>query len=235
MRTNDQYYLSAFKRVRAFLDENAERVGTIKASKGVRQLDEVVGQLEKHGVEQLTARLEIGGNSNLQQALEVELKKEHLLPIASFARANLRGVPDYATLTKSVIKLKGPALVRAAQAMGKAAQPYAADLEEAGFPKDTLAALSAAADKLEATIAGKASLKGRKAESTTGISEETKRGIAAVRSLSAVVQRQFAKDKPFLSSWRLAKRVVAKPGVPRGAGVASVQSSPAVSTGGASA
>lgn len=219
MRANDQYYLSSFKRVQAFLNENAAQMGAIKASKGGKQLDEVVGQLEKHGIAQSSARLEIGGHANLQQSLEMALKKEHLLPIASFARANLRGVPDYATLTRSVIKLRGPALVRAARAVAVAAQPYVAALEEGGFPADTLTALSAAAGKVEETIEARASLKVRRAGSTSGISEETKRGVEAVRSLSAVVERQFAKDKAFLAAWRSAKRVVAKPGVPRGAGI----------------
>jgi hypothetical protein len=227
MRTNYQYYMSSFKRVQAFLNENAAQVGAIKASKSGKVLDEVIGQLEQHGVAQSTARLEIGGRANLQQSLEAALKKEHLLPIASFARANLRGVPDYATLTRSVIKLRGPALVRAARAVAAAAQPYVAALEEDGFPFDTLASLSAAADKVEGTLEAKASLKVRRGGSTAAISEETKRGVAAVRSLSAVVERQFAKDKSFLSSWRLAKRVVTKPGIPRG----TVASSPAAAAG----
>lgn len=53
-------------------------------------------------------------------------------------------------------------------------------------------------------------------ESTEAIASEKKRGTEAVRTLSAVIERQFAKDRPFLAAWRSAKRVVAKPGLPRG-------------------
>jgi hypothetical protein len=163
--------------------------------------------------------------------LEVELRKEHLLPIASFARAKLRGTPDYATLTRSTIRLKGPALVRAARAVAAAGQPYADALTSGGFPADTLAQLVAAADKLEATIDGKGKLRVRRSGATTGISEATKRGWEAVKVLSAVIERQFAKDKTFLSAWKSAKRVVAKPGFPRGSAAASVASAVAPTVG----
>ncbi len=225
MRFNDQYRLDALRKVQAFLDERVGQIGTIKDSEGKQLLDATIAQFEKHGIDQSTSRLEIDGHGNVKQALEEELRKEHLLPIASFARAKLRGVPDYATLTRSTSRLRGPALVRAARAVGSTAKPYAEALVRAGFPEDTLAQLSAAADRLEQTIDGRANLKVRRVTATTGISEATKQGSEAVKMLSAVIERQFAKDKTFLAAWKSAKRVVAKPGFARGSATASVASS----------
>lgn len=227
MRTNNQYALNAFRQVRDFLDKNEAQLGALKESDGRKLLDTTIAQLEKHGLDQSSSRLEIDGHLSLQRSLELDLKKEHVLPIASFARAKLRGVPDYATLTRSSIVLKGPALVRAARAMATAAQPYAEQLTRGGFPADAIAQLNAAADKLEATIDGRASLKVRRVGATSGITEETKRGNEALKMLSAVIERQFAKDKTFLSAWKSAKRVVAKPGLPRGSAAASTASSAA--------
>jgi hypothetical protein len=231
VRLNAQYHLNAFRKVQAFLDENVAKIGAIKDSEGMQLLAAAVARFEKHGIDQSTSRLEIDGHANLKQALEAELRKEHLLPIASFARAKLRGVPDYATLTRSTIRLHGPALVRAARAVASAAQPYAEALVKGGFPVDTLAQLSAAADKLEGAIDGRANLKVRRVSATTGIGEATKQGNEAVRLLSAVIERQFAKDKTFLSAWKSAKRVVAKPGFPRGSAAASVASAEAPAVG----
>lgn len=59
-------------------------------------------------------------------------------------------------------------------------------------------------------------------------------GYEAVKMLSAVIDRQFAKDKTFLASWRSAKRVVAKPGVVRG-GAAAVPAGTSVPGSSASA
>jgi hypothetical protein len=222
VRTNEQYVLDAFRKVQAFLDDNAGQIGAIKDSEGKKLLDATIAQFEEHGMNQSTSRLEIDGHASLKQALEAELKKEHLLPIASFARARLRGLPDYATLTRSTWNLKGPALVRAARAVAEAAQSYAGQLVKGGFPEDTLAQLNAVAGKLEATIDGRSKLKVRRVSSTTGIGEMTKQGREAVGILSAVIERQFAKDKTFLAAWKSAKRVVAKPGFPRGSAAASV-------------
>ena len=231
MRLNDQYYLNAFRKVQALLDENVAQIGAIKDSEGKQLLDATIAQFEKHGLDQSTSELEIGGHASRKQALELELKKEHLLPIASFARARLRGMPDYATLTRSTLQMKGPALVRAARAVAAAAKPYAEALTKGGFPADTLAQLSAAADRLEATIDGRANLKVSRVKATSGIAEATKQGREAVKMLSAVIERQFAKDKTFLAAWKSAKRVVAKPGFPRGSAAASVASSAAPAAG----
>jgi hypothetical protein len=234
VRRNDQYYLTAFRLVQAFLDENASRIGDIMNADGKKVLDATIEQFEKYGMDQSTSVLEIGGQASAKKSLEMELKKEHLLPIASFARAKLRGLPDYATLTRSTIRLKGPALVRAARTVAVAGQPYADALTKGGFPADTLTQLAAIADKLEAIIVGKGKLKVRRSSATTGISEATKQGKEAVQELSAVIEKQFAKDKTFLSAWKSAKRVFAKPGIPRGSATAPV-ASPAAPTAGAKA
>ena len=225
MEARTQSYLSAFRRVQALLNEKSALVGAaVQDSEGKKLLDATVEIFEKHGVDQSRSRLEIDGHQSLTRSQEMELQKEHLLPIQSFARAKLRGVPDYATLTRSTIKLKGPALVRAARAVASAAQPYGEQLAKGGFPADTLSQLAAAADQLQATIDGKSNLKVRRAGATTGIKEATKQGNEAVKMLSAVIERQFAKDKTFLAAWKSAKRVVAKPGFPRGSAAASVAS-----------
>ena len=222
MRTVNQYALNTFRQVQTFLDENAAKIGALADSEGKKLLDASVAQLEAHGLNQSRSALEIDGHLSVQKSMEIDLRKEHMIPIASFARARLRGVPDYATLTRSTVHIKGRALVLAARAMAKAAQPYAEAFSRGGFPADALSQLDAAADKLEAALDGRANLKVQRVGATYGIGEQTKQGHEAVKMLGAVIERQFAKDKTFLAAWRSAKRVVAKPGLPRGSAVPSV-------------
>lgn len=222
MRTTNQYALNAFRRVQAFLDENAGQVGALADSEGRELLNASVAQLEAHAMDQSGSVLGIDGHSNVQRSLERDLRKEHMQPIADFARAKLRGVPDFAALTRSSVRLKGHTLVRAARAMATAAAPHADAFTRNAFPADTIAQLGAAADTMEATIDGRANLKVRRAGATKGISEQTKQAHEAVKMLSAVIDRQFAKDSTFLAAWRSAKRVVAKPGVARGSAVGAV-------------
>ena len=221
MRTNNQYALSAFRRVQSFLDANAAQVGVISNVEARKVLDAVVVQMETHAVDQGSFVNEINGRVSTQKSLETELRKEHMQPIAEFARAKLRGQPGFAQLSVGSGRLSGPALVHAARSMAQAAAPYAEALETNGFP-EALAGLTQAADRLQAAIGGRGDLKVRRAGATQGITEQTKRGQEAVRMLSAAIERKFAKDATFLASWRSAKRISVKPGVPRGSGITLV-------------
>jgi hypothetical protein len=216
-----QYALNAFRQVQTFVDQNAAKLGNVNESEGRKLLDGVVSRIEAFGLEQSSAVLEMDGHSSRRKSLEFDLQFEHMKPIADYARAKLRGVPDYASLTRRTALLKGHALVSAARAMASAAQPYADALTRNAFPADALRQLVEAADKLEASIERRVNLKVRRVGATEGINEEAKRGKEAVKMLGAVIERQFAKDKTFLASWRVAKRVAVKPGVPRGSGVVS--------------
>jgi hypothetical protein len=222
VRTNNQYALSAFYRVQSFLDTNAAQVGVIGQVEARKVLDAVVVRMETHAVDQGSFVNEINGRVSTQKSLEVELRKEHMQPIAEFARAKLRGQPGFAQLSVGSGRLKGPALVHAARSMAQAAAPYAEALESNGFP-DALAQLTQAADRLQAALGSRGDLKVKRAGATQGIAEQTKRGQEAVRMLSAAIERKFAKDSTFLASWRSAKRITAKPGVTRGSGVTLVQ------------
>jgi hypothetical protein len=228
MKITHQYELNAFRRVQDFLDHNGVKIGALVDSEGRKLLDASVAQIEAHGVDQASWQLEINGHVSLQKSLEAEIRKQHMQPIADYSRARLRGVPDGAALTRSTMNLRGHALVRAARAMAAAAAPHADAFTRNGFPADTIAQLNAAADKLEATIDGRANLRVRRAGATKGIAEQAKQAHEAVKMLNAVVGRYFAKDKTFLAAWRSAKRIAAKPGISRGSAVAADSTDAAV-------
>jgi hypothetical protein len=221
VRSNNQYALIAFRRVQGFLDANATQVGVLSPLNARKVLDESVAALEAHAVDQSSLGRETSGTLSLQKSLETELRKLHMHPIAEFARASLRGVPEYSKLTQRSGRLKGVALVTAARSMANAAEPYAEVLASNGFA-NAVAELKQGADNLEAAITGRGDLQVGHAGATKGITEQTKRGQEAVRMLNAAIERKFAKDATFLASWRSAKRISAKPGVPRGSGLTLV-------------
>ena len=147
-----------------------------------------------------------------------DLRARHMQPIATFARARLKGVPDFAALTRPVTKLQPKPLVRAAQAMATAAAPHVDALVRGGFPADTIAQLSAAADAVSSAVVDRANTKVRRVGSTKGIESELLHGREAVAMLHAVISQQFAGDHTFLAAWHAARRVTAKAGAPRGTG-----------------
>jgi len=216
-----QRKLDSLRRVQDFLDANADTVGALKDSAGRKQLDDAVTAITTHSSGQAATDLDLAGQKAQQKALVKDLRQQHMVPIARFARAKLRGAPDFAALTNSGFLLQPTQLVRAARAMATAAAPHADSFTASGFPADTVAQLAAAATSLESTIAGRANAKVARVGATKGIREELVKGREAVSMLNAVVSKQFLQDKPFLAAWRAAHRVTAKPGAARGAPAAA--------------
>lgn len=195
---------------------HAEVLGPLKDAEGRKQLDAAVTRLAAYENEQGSAVLEMAGQQSRAHALVADLRARHMQPISTFARAKLRGVPDFAALTRPVAKLQPKQLVRAAQAMATGAAPHADALVKGGFPADTIAQLSAAAAAVSDALEDRANTRVRRVGSTKGIESTLQHGRDAVGMLHAVLSKQFAHDATFLAAWRSARRVTNKVGAPRG-------------------
>jgi hypothetical protein len=215
MNQEQQRRVDSLRRVQDFIAANAEAVGALKDSEGAKQLDDAVDALVNHGGNQAAIDLALAGGISRQRALEAELRASHMQPLATFARAKLRGAPDFAALAKSGKDLGPTQLVRAARAMATAAAAQLNVLTRAGFPADTITQLGVAAAALENAITERANAKVRRVGATKGIHEELQKGREAVAMLNAVVSKLFAGNKTFLAAWRAAHRVTAKPGIAR--------------------
>jgi hypothetical protein len=230
MKTHQQYQLDSLQRVQAFLDANATAVGALQTSEARQQLDAAVAQLVTHGNDQSTAGLELAGQISREKSLITDLKTRHMQPIATFARAKLRGVPDFAALIKPLANESPKQLVQTARAMATAGAPQADALTRGGFPPDTIAQLGAAADAVQAAMTDRSNTKVRRVGATKGIGEQLVLGREAARMLNAVIRKQFGGDATFLAAWRSAWRVTAKPGVARGLAAVPVVAVPSAVT-----
>ena len=215
MRFKTQYAIDAFVRIQDLLDAEFPETQGFKGLEARKQLDEVVVALQNHGVQQESLDLAIAGHSEKQIRLQTEIVREHLQPIADFARGKLSGTPNYATLSAGPSTFKGKKLVRAAEAVAEAAAPYLDGLVANGFPADTIDSLKQVTEQLKASLQSRANLKVKRAGDTKGLQEQTQRGYDAVAMLNGMIRKQYAKNPTFLASWQLAKRVVKKPGLPR--------------------
>ena len=218
MNQKQQRRFDAFLRSQEFLDSNAGIVGTLATSAGRKELDVAVTALAGHADVQGSANLRMAGQISNERALEAAIRNEHMKPIATFARARLRGAPDFATLTRRVETLHGPRLVRAAAAMATAAEPYVAAFPAGGLPPETLAQLGAAADALQEAITHRGSSRVRRVQATKAVEQQISIGRDATNVLHAIISKQFANDPTFLAGWNAARRVGAKKGPVRGSG-----------------
>ena len=225
MKRREQYRVDALNRSKDFIGTNADAVGAVAESATMKQLDRSLVAIAGFSNDQNAAGRFIAGRASRERALTTVLVEQHMNPITTFARARLRGAPDFAALITRPRKLNGAALVREARGMATAAAPHVNALVAGGFPADTLTQLGAAADALEAALVDRANAKVGRISATKGIAEQLQVGREAVAMLHAVVSRQLVSNPTLLAGWNGARRVTSKPGVARG----GIVSTPAAS------
>jgi hypothetical protein len=211
MRGSEQRQSDRLIRVQGFIGAHADVLGAIKDLDGRKQIDAAVSAIIAHVDNQGTADRYIAGQMARQRALAEELIKKHMKPIATFARAKLANVPEFAALTQAVSDGAVAPLIRAARSMAVAAEKYSDMLTAGGLPQ-AAAQINALVDALTDARTQRANLRVERVGFTEGIEENLRLGKEGVKLLDAAISRQFASDKTLLASWRSASRVEAKSG-----------------------
>src|SRR5450759_878771 len=98
MERKQQLVLDSLRRVQGYLDTHADVVGPLKDTEARKQLDQAVGAALAQANVQGAADRALSGSATSVKQLVGDLKVNHMGPIAKFARANLRGVPDFNAL-----------------------------------------------------------------------------------------------------------------------------------------
>jgi hypothetical protein len=211
MLQQQQHGVDSLRRTRAFLVTYAGVLGPLKETEAGKQLDLSLERATAHALDQGTAIREFAGSGEEAKRLAVDLKVDNMTPFAKFARANLRGAPNFNALAHVPHNLRGHSLVAAARAMATAALPYADKLEAAQFPVDSVQQLASAADALHAALEDRVAAQSRRVIATAGVRHELALGREAVAMLDPIVTKRLAGQKDLLAGWRSAKRVKQMP------------------------
>jgi hypothetical protein len=212
MHRKQQLVLDSLRRVQGCLDTHVAVVGPLKETEARKQLDAAVDAALAKAEAQRTAENSLAGSKATTKFLVSDLKVQHMTPIAKFARANLRGAPDFNKLTNVPHNLIGHSLVIVARAMATSAAQHAAALTNARFPADCVQQLATAADALNSALDARVAAQSQRVETTGQIRQELALGREAVAMLDPIVLKMFAGQKGLLSAWRTAKRVSLTPG-----------------------
>ena len=197
----------SLRQVQQFLIQHEVVVPSAAASAARRTLDAVVAEIDRAATEQ--GVLGRTGRGEVQRRLDLErtLVRKYITPLVKFARASLRGTPEFASLTPSSVPLQRERLVRTALAMAVAAEQHADALRAAEFPADFLAQLRAAATAVQQSIDAGRSGRVRR----TGVTKEIRTALAngrqAVAQLDALVAHTIVGNAALEREWRSAKRV----------------------------
>ena len=197
----------SLRQVQQFLTVHADAVPSAGACAAKRTLDAAVAELDRAATEQ--GGLSRGVRGEVQRRVELErtLLRKYVTPLVKFARASLRGAPEFASLTPSAKALEREPLVRTAQALALAADNHADALRAAEFPADFLAQLRSAAAAVQRSFDAGVSGRVRRTGVTKELSSALAKGRQAVASLDALVAHTIVGDDALEAEWRSAKRV----------------------------
>jgi hypothetical protein len=215
MGQDDQRSFDSLIRGKDFIDRNGVALGPVSTSAAKKQIDDAVSQLRQHVTAQGATERAVAGQTGRIRGMAKQLVRCHLSPITKFARANLKGVSDFETLTRTPKPGSPKKLVSQSFAIAKAAAPYASAMTAAGFPAETVDQLLAATNELNDAIVKREPLRKAGVQSTGSIAKLLDLGRDGVRKIDAVLAKRLVNDAPALAAWRAASRIDAKMGAPR--------------------
>ena len=202
----------ALRRAPVFLDAHADVLGGIVTCEARQDVDAAIAAVSAHHTSQGTAARQVTGHMSQRVALAKELAHSHMKPIAKFARGKLRGVPEFAELTKPIDAGKAKQLLGDARSMADAASKYVDRFVSAGLAPDTVDKLRAAADALDQAMQQRVKSTEHRKASTDSIDYVLQQGRDAVTVLDALITQQLKSDDPLLATWKSESRIQDKPG-----------------------
>ena len=197
----------SLRQVQQFLTEHADAVPSAVASAAKQELDTAVAVLDQAAIAQGGLTRTVRGEVHRREQLERTLLRKYVTPLAKFARASLRGAPEFAALTPSARALRAERLVRTAQSMAVAAEKHVDQLQKAQFPADFLDQVRATAAAVQRSFDTGISGRVRRTGVTKEIREVLAGGRRAVAAIDAVVGHTILGNEALEREWRAAKRV----------------------------
>ena len=224
MQTRQGNMLQSLRNVEVFLDENATQLAGVVQSDVRQRLTDAITSLESHVSAQTEGTFGSKGATQKHKALRRALIRDHMIPIARIAAADLPDTPELRSLRLPASGVSVQRLAAAAHGMADAAQKYADTFTRATLPADFAAQLAAAADAMIASIGDRTKNLLVRRGATEGLKNTLAGGRRIVGVLDALVRSKLQDQPSLLAAWESAKRVTQRPG----RAVASEASTPAV-------
>lgn len=207
MQATQSTVLGTLQRVQRFVGDNATVLGpSITQSVTRSTLDDAVTALTGYAVTQTGSKRAALATTAKLKVLRVALRKNHLQPIATIAKAQLKQVPEFIALKMPRSNATSSALVHAGTAMHDAAALYQQTFIDAGLAPDFLAKLASGTADLNTALTNQGAAKAKQSGATVGIRSEVQRGRQALNMLDAVIEPALANNPSLLAEWQTAKR-----------------------------
>ena len=204
--------LRRFRRVQNFLATNPN-IGPAEAlGEQLNVLDDVIAKLTSNGEVQDASTRFTRGETARQRVLREDLWNRHMVPLSRVARRAI-GVPGMdAALFLPKKRADNEALLNAARGMAQAAEAQPELFVRYGMGADFVAQFRSAIGALSQALITRVESQKNRQYAGKIVSEQVKRGIAAVDLLDAIVAPRLEGNPALLGAWRAVKRPI-EPGV----------------------
>jgi hypothetical protein len=207
MQTVQGNMLQSLRNVEVFLEQNANRLDGVVQSDVRQRLTDAVAALQGHVSAQSDGTFGAKGATQKHQALRRALVRDHMLPIARIAAADLPDTPEVQPLK---MPKGGPSVQRlaaAAYGMAETAARFSDVFTRATLPPDFGARLTAAADQMILSIGERTKSRLVRRRATEGLRTSLAAGRKIVGVLDALLRSKLQDDVNLLAAWESAKRV----------------------------
>jgi hypothetical protein len=207
MDTRQSNMLASLHNTRAFLEENADKLGGIAKTGMRKKLDDEIAGLTTLELDQAGTMLLAKGTTQKHRALREALLRDHIGPLVGIAAVELPRTPEVEPLHMPKGRPSAESLARAAYAMAQAAAPFSEAFVAAGLPADFLAQLTGAADAMIESVRARSQTEGKRSGATAGLDAKLKAGRKIVRALDRLMASALKDDPALLSNWKAVQRV----------------------------
>jgi hypothetical protein len=207
MQTQQGNMLQSLRNVEVFLDQNAERLAEVVRGDVRQRLTDAVTALNAHVSAQSDSTLGSRGATQQHRALRRALIRDHMLPIARIAAADLPNTPEVQPLRMPPSGVPVQKLAAAAYGMAETASRYSEVFTKAFLPADFVAQLTAAADLMIASLAERTKSRLVKRDATASLKAKLAAARKVVGVLDAAIRSRFKDEPGRLLAWASAKRV----------------------------
>jgi hypothetical protein len=197
----------ALRRIQRFMDQYDSSLGTLNTSRPRAELDELVSALDALVVEQRVATADHARWVLVKHARRHELKRDHMHPISTIARAYLHATPEIGDLAPRLEHGSDTALLAAASAMVASAAQHRAAFARQQLSGRFIQQLLAAAAAVAEAVREQAKSQERRSAAGAEVARVLTEAATLVPVLSALVELRIRCDVALLAAWRAAKRV----------------------------
>jgi hypothetical protein len=204
MNHRQSAHLQTFRKVQWVLDHNAEALAGINLSHLRPKLDQSVSRLEMAVADQVGAAAEARARTAYKNELRRRLRKWHMQPIITFARANVAEVPAMSTYQMPPEHASDLQLVFDAMALARSAGENRERFVELGMDPGFIESMRTSMDEFDRALRERDGKESQRSAATEAMDPEIAHAWELVRLIGALIMSYSGERSEQIAAWRRA-------------------------------